>query len=414
MRDFEGKKILLGISGGIAAYKSAFLVRELIRLGASVRVVMTASATEFMTPMTLQALSGQPVRLDLFDGEAEHAMGHIELARWADYFLIAPATANCLAKMANGLADDLLSTLALVTNTPVLVCPGMNRSMWSHPATQVNCQVLKQRGVVIVGPAEGAQACGEYGWGRMTEVDGIINALRLYDIHQLLQHQHIIITAGPTREAIDPVRYISNHSSGKMGYALAEAALMAGARVTLITGPTLLAPPVGAHVEQVETARAMHDAVMQALAPGVIFIGAAAVADYHVEAPACIKLKKQDHAMLTLKLAPNVDILTAVAVSGQAAFVVGFAAETSNLLDYARQKLEKKQVDMIIANQVGPGLGFDADDNEVIVLTKKAEHALPRQHKVRLAGVLVAMIAESLQNADQTLAPTRTLTRINS
>ncbi len=403
MRDFEGKKILLGISGGIAAYKSALLVRELIRLGACVRVVMTASATQFITPMTMQALSGHPVRTSLFDGEAEHAMGHIELARWADYLVVAPASANCLAKMANGLADDLLSTIALVAETPVLVCPGMNKSMWSHPATQANCHALTQRGVVIVGPAEGAQACGEYGLGRMTEVGGIINALRLYDVNQLLQNQHVVITAGPTREAIDPVRYISNQSSGKMGYALAEAALMAGARVTLITGPTALTKPSGIHVERVDTAAAMHDAVMKTVVPGVIFIGAAAVSDYHVETPALMKLKKRDHATLSLTLAPNIDILADVAASKLALFVVGFAAETTDLLIHAREKLQKKQLDMIVANHVGPGRGFDVDANEVMVIMSNAEHALSYKHKVRLAGELIAIIAESLQNAEQTL-----------
>jgi phosphopantothenoylcysteine decarboxylase/phosphopantothenate--cysteine ligase len=403
MRDFEGKKILIGISGGIAAYKSAYLVRELIRLGACVRVVMTAAATQFITPMTLQALSGHPVRVDLFDGEAEHAMGHIELARWADYWVVAPASANCLAKMAHGVADDLLSTLALVIDGPVLVCPGMNRSMWSHPATQANVSVLKQRGVIVVGPAEGAQACGEYGLGRLVEVEHIIHALRLCTVNQRLQNQRVMITAGPTREAIDPVRYLSNHSSGKMGYALAEAALMAGAQVTLISGPTALAPPPGVQMIFVNTAAEMHDAVMEHLTPGVIFIGAAAVSDYHVETPALNKLKKRENLTLSLKLIPNIDILAAVAARKQALFVVGFAAETTDLLVHAREKLQKKNLDMVVANRVGPGLGFETDDNAVTVLTATTTRALTQQHKVRLAAELVAIIATSLQNVGQKL-----------
>ncbi|AHE66268.1 phosphopantothenoylcysteine decarboxylase/phosphopantothenate--cysteine ligase, prokaryotic [Legionella oakridgensis ATCC 33761 = DSM 21215] len=292
MQDFANKKIVLGVCGGIAAYKSAYLIRELTRLGASVRVVMTASAQQFITPMTLQALSGHEVRCQLFDAQAEKAMGHIELARWADYLLIAPASANCLAKLAHGLADDLLSTLYLVAEVPVIVCPAMNRSMWTHEATQANRVLLERRGVVIVGPEEGSQACGEHGFGRMSEVDNIIDALRLYEVHQLLRGKQVMITAGPTQEAIDPVRYISNRSSGKMGYALAQAALMAGAEVTLVSGPSALPPPAKVDFHSVHSAEEMLDKVMHHLKSDMIFIGTAAVADYRLQAPEPEKIKK--------------------------------------------------------------------------------------------------------------------------
>ncbi|HBI22178.1 MAG TPA: bifunctional phosphopantothenoylcysteine decarboxylase/phosphopantothenate--cysteine ligase CoaBC [Legionella sp.] len=401
MQDFLNKKILLGICGGIAAYKSAYLVRELTRLGAIVRVVMTASAQEFITPMTLQALSGHDVRCELLDSTAERAMGHIELARWADYLLIAPATAHCLAKMAHGLADDLLSTIYLVTDTPVIVCPAMNRGMWAHPATKANCELLTARGVLMVGPEEGSQACGEYGFGRMSEVENIIAALRLQGVRQLLRGQRVLITAGPTHEAIDPVRYISNRSSGKMGYALAQAAVMAGAAVTLVSGPSALAHPQGVDFYPVDTARAMLDAVMQHLQPGMVFIGAAAVGDYGVDAPSAQKIKKQGGTALTFTLHANPDILAAVAGSGKAAFVVGFAAETTHVLEHALAKLRAKQLDMIIANQVGVGLGFDVDDNQVTALTENTQIVLQRTHKTRLAGQLIAILAEHLQNVTQ-------------
>ena len=398
MQDFLNKKIVLGVTGGIAAYKAAYLVRELTRLGALVRVVMTDSAQAFITPMTLQALSGFEVRTSLFDPAAERAMGQIELARWADYLVIAPASANCLAKMAHGLADDLLSTLYLVTDAPVVVCPAMNRSMWAHPATKANCDVLASRGVLIVGPEEGSQACGEEGFGRMSEAENIITALRLQGVHQLLSGKKVLITAGPTREGIDPVRYVSNYSSGKMGYALAAAAKMAGAEVTLISGPTALTPPPGVEVYFVDSAEAMFDAVMQQLESKSIFIGTAAVADYKPAALALQKLKKKDHAELSLKLIKNPDILAWVANSGIASFVVGFAAETTDVIKQAKEKLKAKQVDMIIANQVGHGIGFDSCQNEVTVLTKKSETVLSLAHKTRLAGQIVAMIATSLQN----------------
>ena len=393
MQDFLNKKIILGICGGIAAYKSAFLVRELTRLGAIVRVVMTDSAEEFITPLTLQALSGEDVRHSLFDLNAERAMGHIELARWADLVLIAPASANFLAKMAHGLADDLLSTLYLVTDAPVIVCPAMNKNMWAHPATQANCELLSKRSVVIVGPAEGSQACGEVGFGRMSEVDEIITALRLLEVNQLLKGRDILITAGPTRESIDPVRYISNHSSGKMGYALASAAVMAGARVTLISGPTSQKIPEGVTFLRVDSASDMFDAVLDHLKPGMIFIGTAAVADYYVKEISTDKLKKQGQDTLNLTLSKSPDVIAAVAASKKAQYVVGFAAETSDLLVHARDKLESKKLDMIIANQVGKGVGFDSDLNQVTVITKDKKISFDTMHKTRLAGSLISMLA---------------------
>lgn len=399
MQDFLHKKVLLGICGGIAAYKSAYLIRELTRLGAEVRVVMTESAQHFITPLTIQALSGHEARTDLFDSQAERAMGHIELARWADYLLIAPASANCLAKMAQGIADDLLSTLYLVADVPVIVCPAMNRSMWAHPATQANVLLLKERGVVFVGPEEGAQACGEYGLGRVSEYESIIDGLRLHELNQLLAGKEIVITAGPTREALDPVRYLSNYSSGRMGYALASAALMAGARVTLISGPSTLQAPSEINLIKVESAQEMLDATMRSIHKGCIFIAAAAVADYQVDAPALDKIKKTDQSDLTLSLVKTQDILSTVSESKIPSFVVGFAAETSNVLSYGRDKLERKHLDMIIANQVGKGMGFECEENQVSIITKTKQYDLGLSHKTRLAGQIIAILATTLHNA---------------
>ncbi len=401
MQDFINKKILLGVCGGIAAYKSAYLVRELARLGAEVRVVMTPSAQQFISPLLMQALSGNEVRTDLFDTKAERAMGHIELARWADYLLIAPASANYLAKMAQGIADDLLSTLYLVAETPVIVCPAMNRSMWAHSATKANCDLLQERGVVFVGPEEGSQACGEQGLGRVSEAEHIINALRLYDVNQLLAGKKVVITAGPTREPIDPVRYLSNYSSGKMGYAMAEAAAMAGAQVTLISGPSMLSVTAGIELIKVESAQSMLDEVMKQMQTDSIFIGTAAVADYQVKSPAVEKMKKKDHAELSLQLIRNKDILSSVAASGNASFVMGFAAETTDLIHYAKEKLREKKLDMIVANQVGKGVGFESDVNQVTVITKNKQIELPLTHKVRLAGQIIAILAATLQNGEQ-------------
>ncbi|PWY57579.1 bifunctional phosphopantothenoylcysteine decarboxylase/phosphopantothenate--cysteine ligase CoaBC [Legionella qingyii] len=398
MQDFIGKKVLLGVCGGIAAYKSAYLIRELTRAGAEVKVVMTQSAQEFVSPLLMQALSGNDVRTNLFDAQAERAMGHIELARWADYLVIAPASANCLAKIAQGIADDLLSTLYLVAEVPVIVCPAMNRSMWAHPATQANCTLLQERGVIFVGPEEGSQACGEQGFGRVSEVEQIISALRLHDVHQLLRGKKVLVTAGPTRESIDPVRYISNYSSGKMGYALAEAAAMAGAQVTLISGPSSLQASAMIKRIRVESAQEMLSAVMQEMPAGGIFIGTAAVADYRVESPESEKIKKKNHDEMTLKLIKNPDILSHVVDSAKGAYVVGFAAETTDVLHYATEKLQHKKLDMIVANAVGKGLGFDSEVNQVTLITKNKQIELALTHKTRLAGQIIAIIAATLQN----------------
>lgn len=402
MQDFKGKRILLGICGGIAAYKTAYLIRELKQLGADVQVVMTEKAQAFMTPMTLQALSGRVVRTDLFDEAAEQAMGHIELARWADHFLIAPATANTIAKLAYGMADDLLSTLALALDKPMVICPAMNQGMWHHPATQANIKILQKRGALVVGPACGLQACGDEGLGRMSEISNIINTLRLQDIAHMLRGERVVITAGPTHEAIDPVRYLSNKSSGKMGYALASAAKIAGAEVTLVSGPSALTPPDGVCFKPVDSACAMHQVVMDVLKPGCIFIGTAAVADYAPETAMNMKIKKQRGEGLSLRLKQNPDILVDVAESKQAKYVLGFAAETHDLINHARAKLERKQLDCIVANWVGDGIGFGTDDHEVVVLTKTDQYSLPKTHKVRLAGQLVAILAVSLQNTEHT------------
>lgn len=401
MQDFTDKKILLGICGGIAAYKSAYLVRELTRLGAEVRVVMTAAAQEFISPMTMQALSGNEVRTTLLDSQAERAMGHIELARWADYLVIAPASANTIAKMAQGIADDLLSTLYLVAELPVFICPAMNKSMWAHPATQANCHTLASRGGIFIGPEQGSQACGEFGLGRVSEAEHIITALRLHSVHQLLSGQKVVITAGPTREAIDPVRYLSNYSSGKMGFAMAEAAAMAGAEVTLITGPNALEASEGIKVIRVDSAEEMLAKVLEQQQPGFIFIGTAAVADYRIKTLATEKIKKHQHESVTLELVKNPDILRTVAAQGLASFVMGFAAETGNVLAYATQKLEDKKLDMIVANEVGRGLGFERDVNQVTVITKKGQIALELTHKTRLAGQIIAILAATLHNGAQ-------------
>ncbi|MFT4059437.1 MAG: bifunctional phosphopantothenoylcysteine decarboxylase/phosphopantothenate--cysteine ligase CoaBC [Legionella sp.] len=398
MQDFIGKKILLGVCGGVAAYKSAFLVRELARVGAEVQVVMTHSAQEFITPLLMQALSGKEVRTDLFDAQAERGMGHIELARWADYLVIAPASANCLAKLAQGIADDLLSTLYLVTKTPVIVCPAMNHSMWEHPATKANCQVLQERGVIFVGPEDGPQACGEYGPGRVSEPEQVITALRLFEVHQLLKGKKVIVTAGPTREPIDPVRYISNYSSGKMGYAMAEAAAMAGADVTLISGSCDLLVSKGIKLLKVESAQEMLDTTLHELDEGIIFIGSAAIADYRIESPATQKMKKMQHDELSLHLVKNPDVLSSVVDTGKASFVLGFAAETTSVIHYATDKLKRKKLDMIVANTVGKGVGFESDVNQVTLITKEKHIALPLTHKTRLAGQIIAILAATLHN----------------
>lgn len=394
MQDFVGKKILLGISGGIAAYKSAYLVRALHQLGASIRVVMTGTAQAFVSPMTFQALSGHDVRCELFDAQAERAMGHIELARWADYLVIAPASANTMAKMAQGLADDLLSTLYLVSEVPCIISPAMNRSMWQHPATQANYSTLSKRGAIFVGPDEGSQACGETGLGRMSEIEHIVTALRQLSALQKLVGKKVLITAGPTQEAIDPVRYVTNRSSGKMGYALASAAKIAGADVTLISGPTHLSTPIGVRCFNVNTAEEMKKSVMSALEKNTVFIGSAAVSDYRLKEVSPEKIKKGKHSQLTLVLEKNPDIIAEVKASGLASCVVGFAAETHHVIEYAEKKLKQKKLDMIVANQVGEGLGFDTNDNQVTLISNEGKVSLPLMEKNRLAAEIMVKIAE--------------------
>lgn len=366
MNNLTNKRILLGVTGGIAAYKSAELVRRLREQGAEVRVVMTRGACEFITPLTMQALSGREVHTELLDHVAESGMGHIELARWSDVVLVAPASANFIARLAHGLADDLLSTLCLATTAPVVVAPAMNQQMCINVATQENIATLDQREIKIVGPAEGSQACGEIGPGRMLEPEQLMLETSQLFSTGLLADLKMVVTAGPTREAIDPVRYITNHSSGRMGYAVARAAAEAGANVTLVSGPVTIEPPHQVRQISVETADQMRDVVMSDIIESDIFVAAAAVADYSCADVAEHKIKKKSED-LSLLLRKNPDILAEVASLPQAPFTVGFAAETENLLDNARIKLQNKKLDMIAANQVGEGLGFNADENELQV-----------------------------------------------
>lgn len=387
------RRILLIVSGGIAAYKAPDVVRRLRDAGAEVQVVMTPAAGAFITPLTLQAVSGREVRAELFDPAAEAAMGHIELARWADAIVVAPATADFLARLRLGMANDLATAVCLASEAPILAAPAMNQQMWKHPATQDNLAALTARGVRLAGPGAGSQACGEVGPGRMQEAHEICAATAALFERDLLTGVRVLLTAGPTREPIDPVRYISNHSSGKMGYAIATALRDAGARVTLVSGPTILPPPPGVTLLRVETANEMHDAVMARL-PTDIFVATAAVADYRIDNAAANKIKRSDSA-LELKLVPNPDILKCVAATRPPPFTVGFAAETNDVERHARDKLERKAIDMVAANLVGgAGLGFNADDNELLVIWREGSKLLPRADKTRLARVLVDVIAE--------------------
>jgi phosphopantothenoylcysteine decarboxylase / phosphopantothenate---cysteine ligase len=399
MAHLFNRNVVLGVSGGIAAYKAAELVRQLKTLGAEVRVVMTRGAQEFITPLTLQALSGNPVHTELLDTEAELGMGHIELARWADLLLIAPATADLLARLANGRADDLLTTVALATAAPRLLAPAMNQQMWRDPATGDNIQRLQQRGYQVVGPAAGEQACGDIGPGRMEEPAIIAErAAGLFD-SGLLAGCRVVITAGPTREALDPVRYLSNHSSGKMGYALARAAADAGAVTTLVSGPVHLATPEHVRRIEVESARDMLAACQGLLGECDIFIACAAVADYRPAVAQPQKIKKgAEHS--TLELVRNPDIVATIAGGSPRPFTVGFAAETQDVCRYARDKLQRKRLDLIVANDVSrEGLGFASDDNEVTAIWAGGERALPRASKQSLARELVSLIGERYRAA---------------
>ncbi|WP_158972546.1 bifunctional phosphopantothenoylcysteine decarboxylase/phosphopantothenate--cysteine ligase CoaBC [Paraglaciecola sp. L3A3] len=390
---FKDTNILLGITGGIAAYKTPDLVRKLVAQGANVRVVLTESAKEFVSPLSLQAVSGNTVSDSLLDKDAEAAMGHIELARWADKLLIAPATANFLAKLTYGLADDLLSTLCLATAAPIYVAPAMNQQMWLAKATQSNIKLLQGRDIQFLGPAQGEQACGDVGPGRMLEPEEIVQLI-LPAVSQVLADKHIIITAGPTREDIDPVRYITNHSSGKMGYALAKAAQVLGANVTLISGPVNLTAPTQVHTINVSSAEDMHKAVMQQMGDCDIFIGCAAVADYRPQQKTSQKIKKSEQE-LTLTFVKNPDILSDVAHLTKPPFTVGFAAETQNLREYALGKLTRKKLNMIAANDVSnTNIGFNSEQNAVTVFWPEGEKQLNIADKSLLAAQLMQLVAE--------------------
>ena len=398
----------MGVTGGIAAYKSADLVRRLQDDGADVRVVMTRSAQEFITPLTMQALSNHPVHLDLLNTETETVMGHIELARWADVVLIAPATADFIARLTAGHGDDLLTTICLAAECAVIVAPAMNQAMWAKPSTQQNKQLLMQRGVALLEPDVGVQACGETGAGRLMDVQEIVTALASRFKTASLAGRHIVITAGPTREAIDPVRYISNHSSGKQGYALALAGIEAGARVTLISGPTNINPPDRATVIAVQSADEMLAAVMSSISDCDIFIGVAAVADYKPASVERQKIKKSSGNAMELHLIQNQDILKTVANLENRPFTVGFAAETENVIEHARTKLAAKNLDMIIANNVADtSIGFNSDHNETTIITRIisgkttriTEEHQTKMSKENLSRKIIELIAEQTVEA---------------
>ncbi len=394
MQRLVNKRILLGVTGGIAAYKSADLVRRLQDAGAEVRVVMTQGACEFITPLTMQALSGHPVHTDLLDPRAEAAMGHIELARWADLVLIAPASADFLARLAYGHGNDLLATLCLATGAPVAVAPAMNQQMWADQATQKNQLILQEKGIHIFGPGAGSQACGEVGPGRMQDpVEIIQQAAEVFD-YDLLTGKHLVITAGPTREPIDPVRYLTNKSSGKMGFALAQAAAEAGARVTLIAGPVALDTPNRVNRIDVVRAEDMHEASLKAVEEGCdIFIATAAVADYRPTVTADHKIKKSTEE-IHLTLVKNPDIIAAVASHAKRPFTVGFAAETQDVIEYAQGKLKSKKLDMIATNDVsGTNVGFNSDNNALTVIWPGGHKVLPLASKAQIAKQLIELIA---------------------
>jgi len=394
MSELASRRILLGVTGGVAAYKSAELVRLLLKAGADVQVVMTDAATRFVTPVTMQALSGRHVYSDMWDPRIANNMAHIDLSRDRELIVVAPATADFLAKLAHGLADDLLSTLCVARESPLAVAPAMNRQMWENAATRRNVDLLRGDGVTIMGPAAGDQACGETGMGRMVEPAEIYAEIAALLAPKTLAGKRVLVTAGPTFEPIDTVRGITNLSSGKMGFAVAQAAAEAGADVTLVSGPTSLATPVRVARVDVTTAREMHDAVMARARGADIFIAVAAVADYHVVDAKDHKMKKQAGAAPSLRLAENPDILAEVATLPDAPFCVGFAAETENLREYAQAKRKKKKIPLLAANLAQQAFG--ADDNALTLFDDHGEHVLPRAPKVRLARDLVGHIARML------------------
>jgi phosphopantothenoylcysteine decarboxylase/phosphopantothenate--cysteine ligase len=392
-----GKELILGVTGSIAAYKAVFLLRELTRADAGVTVVATAHALEFVTSLTWRTLSGRPLLSNLFDPQMPDAVEHIALAERAHAIVVAPATANVLAKAAHGLADDFLTTVLLAARCPVLMAPAMDGGMWEHPAVVANVRALRERGVHVMDPDTGALASGLAGKGRFPEVDAIVETLlRLLTPRRDLAGEHVLVTSGPTREPIDPVRYLSNRSSGKMGHAIATASLRRGAEVTLIAGPTPLSPPPGAVYVPVETAEEMREAVLQHLGPASIVIKAAAVADYRVGRPSLTKIKSRKDEGLTLELAPNPDILKEIAARRGSRFIVGFAAETDDVRAHAAAKLSAKGVDLLVVNDVSKrGIGFDSDDNEVVLLDRwGGAMELPRRSKLRVAEAVLDRVLE--------------------
>ena len=395
MKSLANKNILLGVTGGIAAYKSAEIVRHLKKSGASVRVVMTRSAEEFITPLTLQALSGNRVSTELLDAEAEAAMGHIELAKWADGILIAPATANTIARLSSGRGDDLLSTVTLAFDGPISVAPAMNQAMWRDERTQENLKTLIDQDFGICGPGSGEQACGDVGLGRMLEPIDILDMFSLSFNEGTLSGKKILITAGPTQEPIDPVRFITNRSSGKMGYSLVEAALESGANVTLISGPVNIEPPSNCNFVSIKTAEEMYEAVMHHISGMDVYIGTAAVSDYSPAKASDSKIKKDGSSSpMVLELKENQDILKSVSELEQRPYVVGFAAETNDLIKNAEKKLSNKNLDLIIANDVSnKDIGFDSDDNEVTLITEKEKHLIERQNKRKVSKKIIDFIS---------------------
>ena len=396
MRSLSQKRIILGITGGIAAYKSAEIARRLQDQGAEVRVIMTESAQEFIRPLTLQALTGKPVHTDLLDPEAEAAMGHIELARWADALLVAPATANFIAALSQGIANDLLTTVCLAATGKMVVAPAMNQAMWSQPASKENIARLKQRGITIFEPDNGIQACGDIGPGRLQQPDAIVDQFSRIFESNALSGKKVVITAGPTREAIDPVRYISNHSSGKMGYALASAMVDAGASVTLISGPVSIESPERCKLVSVNSAHDMLEAASSAVETADIFISAAAVADYYVAEVAPQKIKKKSDKM-SLNLLKTPDIVAILSKNNPKLFVVGFAAETDQVESRAREKLIGKKLDAVIANDVSRSdIGFNSDDNEALWIDADSCKSLSKKNKTQLAREIAVLIADKI------------------
>ncbi len=390
--EFNGKRIVLGVTGGIAAYKAAELLRLLVKQGAEVQVAMTEGATRFVTPTTFQALSGKPVYVDQWDARMPNAMAHIDLSRQADLIVVAPASADFMARIANGMADDLLATMVLARDCPLLLAPAMNRQMWENPATQRNVAQLVADGIGMVGPASGVQACGETGPGRMLEPEELLDAIVDFFVPKRLAGRRVLITAGPTFEAIDPVRGITNLSSGRMGYAIARAARQAGAEVTLVSGPVALAPPQGIERIDVRSALDMHAAVMARAASADIFIAVAAVADYRVANAAEHKLKKDHGGVPAIELVENPDILAEVAALADGPFCVGFAAESQNLEAYAQAKRRKKNVPLIVGNLIQDGFG--GDDNRLVLFDDQGSHPLTPASKSALAAQLVDHIAK--------------------